>query len=557
MERKAKKTPPTERSKDDALFEALGQKKKKKKRKAVLMTVSVLTVLAVVGTVGVMFLQKRVRTEFASSSGEILSYQAATGTISTVVSGSGSLTDVDLATVSVPEGVEITEILVKVNQTLKKGDVLATVDLADVVSAMADLQAEIETLDGQISDAEGDRASTKIQAGVAGRVKAIFAAAGDEVPRVMNENGALALLSLDGYMAVDVESNALGAGDTVQVKRSNGKTVSGTVEKVSGGIATVLVSDNGPTYNEAVTVLTSDGGEVGSGTLYVHSPLRITGYAGSISKIHVSENAKVYASTRLFTLKDTEYSAGYKTLLRTRSEKEEDLLFLLAVNRDGAVLADRDGSVYSVGSDEDETVVATISDNKKMSVTILVDESDILSLTTEQEVTVSVPSVSEDSFSGTLTEINRSASSDGSYSAVVELDKAEGMLSGMTASVSVEIEGVENAVLIPIEALHKTSNGAYVYTSYDEEYQEYGGKVDVVTGLENSTYIEIKSGLEVGDTVYYTQKSSGKGGGMNGNRTNRGETGGFGGAAGNNPGGFGGGGNLPNMQNRPNFENRG
>ena len=521
------------------------------------MTVSVLTVLAVVGTVGVMFLQKRVRTEFASSSGEILSYQAATGTISTVVSGSGSLTDVDLATVSVPEGVEITEILVKVNQTLKKGDVLATVDLADVVSAMADLQAEIETLDGQISDAEGDRASTKIQAGVAGRVKAIFAAAGDEVPRVMNENGALALLSLDGYMAVDVESNALGAGDTVQVKRSNGKTVSGTVEKVSGGIATVLVSDNGPTYNEAVTVLTSDGGEVGSGTLYVHSPLRITGYAGSISKIHVSENAKVYASTRLFTLKDTEYSAGYKTLLRTRSEKEEDLLFLLAVNRDGAVLADRDGSVYSVGSDEDETVVATISDNKKMSVTILVDESDILSLTTEQEVTVSVPSVSEDSFSGTLTEINRSASSDGSYSAVVELDKAEGMLSGMTASVSVEIEGVENAVLIPIEALHKTSNGAYVYTSYDEEYQEYGGKVDVVTGLENSTYIEIKSGLEVGDTVYYTQKSSGKGGGMNGNRTNRGETGGFGGAAGNNPGGFGGGGNLPNMQNRPNFENRG
>ena len=85
------------------------------------------------------------------------------------------------------------------------------------------------------------------------------------------------------------------------------------------------------------------------------------------------------------------------------------------------------------------------------------------------------------------------------------------MLSGMTASVSVKIEGVDDAILIPIEALHKTSDGAYVYTSYNEEYQEYGGKVDVVTGLENSTYVEIKSGLSVGDTVYYTEQESGFG----------------------------------------------
>ena len=99
------------------------------------------------------------------------------------------------------------------------------------------------------------------------------------------------------------------------------------------------------------------------------------------------------------------------------------------------------------------------------------------------------------------------------------------MLSGMTASVSVRIEGVDDAILIPIEALHKTSDGAYVYTSYNEEYQEYGGKVDVVTGLENSTYVEIKSGLSMGDTVYYTEQESGFGnfGGMGfGNRGNGG-----------------------------------
>lgn len=94
---------------------------------------------------------------------------------------------------------------------------------------------------------------------------------------------------------------------------------------------------------------------------------------------------------------------------------------------------------------------------------------------------------------------------------MIEIAKAEGMLSGMTASVSVKIEGVDDAILIPIEALHKTSDGAYVYTSYNEEYQEYGGKVDVITGLENSTYVKIKSGLSVGDTVYSTEQQSGIG----------------------------------------------
>ena len=185
---------------------------------------------------------------------------------------------------------------------------------------------------------------------------------------------------------------------------------------------------------------------------------------------------------------------------------------LLTIRRDGAVLASKDGSIYSVDYTEESNSVVTISADEKMSVTISVDESDILSLELGQEVTVTVSSVSENSFAGTLTEINRTSSSSGTYSAVIELDKAEGMLSGMTASVSVKIEGVENAILIPIEAVHKTSDGAYVYTSYNEELQEYGGKCDVVTGLENSTYVEIKSGLEVGDTVYYTESQSSFGG---------------------------------------------
>ena len=52
----------------------------------------------------------------------------------------------------------------------------------------------------------------------------------------------------------------------------------------------------------------------------------------------------------------------------------------------------------------------------------------------------------------------------------------------------------------------------------------------MVTGIENSTYIEIKSGLNVGDTVYYTEQQSGFGG-----------FGGFGGMGGGQMPDFGGG----------------
>ena len=551
MAKKDKQSDMPELQRDDALFETLGKNKKRKKRRIIITVVSIVVILAIIAVVSVSFLQRRVREQFASSQGEVLSYEVTTGSISTVVSGSGSLTDVDLESITVPEGVEITEVLVKRNQTIKAGDILATVDMASVISAMADLQVQIEELDEQISDAEDDSASTRIKAGVTGRVKAIFGEKDADVTDVMYEHGALALISLDGYMAVDIETEALAVGDSVTVKLSDEKEVDGTVDSVLDGKATVLVTDNGPKYEEAVVVLNSEGAELGTGNLYIHSALRVTGYSGIISYVNVSENAKVYSSSVLFNLKDTGYSANYNSLLRERAELEETLLELLTIQRDGAVLAQMDGSVYSVDySDEAATAVVTLSADEKMSVTINVDESDILSLELGQTVTVTVKSVSEDeTFAGTLTEINRTSSSSGTYSAVIEVEKVEGMLSGMTASVSVRIEGVDDAILIPIEALHKTSDGAYVYTSYNEEYQEYGGKVDVVTGLENSTYVEIKSGLSVGDTVYYTEQESGFGGFGN-------MPGGFG----NMPGGdgsgmpdFGGGSNFPGGGEMPDF----
>ena len=57
-----------------------------------------------------------------------------------------------------------------------------------------------------------------------------------------------------------------------------------------------------------------------------------------------------------------------------------------------------------------------------------------------------------------------------------------------------------------MDALHQTSTTSFVYTSYDAETGEYGGLKEVQAGISNSESVEILSGLEEGETVWYVEK---------------------------------------------------
>lgn len=495
-------------TRDDALFEALGKSKKRKKRR-ILRTALILVVLTAAAlTAGVGILQRQVRQQFASREDAVLSYTAAAGSISTVVSGSGTLQNVDTEAVCVPDGVEVTKLLVEAGDAVAEGELLATVDMSTVRTAMAQLQAQLDTLDETISEAEADRVDSYIYAGVTGRVKAVYGQPGTSVVDTMVEHGALAVLSLDGFLALDLETDALREGDSVTVLRPEGQEIGGIVESVIGGTATVLVTDDGPLLEEEVTVLSASGETLGRAMLYIHDPLAVTGYAGTVNYVNAYENQKVYSGTALFILKDTSTTANYDALLRQRAEAEKTLLELLKLQSHSGVPASISGSVFSVTEpQEGVTEVAVLSPDVSMSVTVTVGEADILSLKPGQKADVTVSSVSEDPFTGTVTQIDKTAAS-GSYTAVIALEKVPGMLVGMTAGVDIRIQGVDDAILIPVEALHRTGSGAYVYTSYDEETQEYGGRVDVVTGLSNNSYVQIKSGLNPGDMVYYTEEQS-------------------------------------------------
>lgn len=543
----------------EELFDKLSQEKKQRRRKRLRRVIIIVAVIFAALVMVVSHLRKNVDARFAATQKDVQSYTVAPGTIHTLVSGSGVLEQVDEEDVTVPAGVEVDEVIAEAGDAVSKGDLLAKVDMASVVDTLSSTQDQIKTLDKKINSAKSDTASTSVTTSVGGRVKKIYAQVGDNVVSSVTENGALALLSVDGYMAVDFESDGCARGDAVTVTLSDGTAVKGTVESATLGTVTVLVSDNGPAMDEEVTVTDAAGKTLGTGKLYIHSPVAVTSYVGTVKSISCKENANVTAGSTLMTLSDTKTSANFDALLRQRQDLEDTLTGLLTIYRDGAVLASQDGLVTSVEYDEDtatsatETQILTLYPQKQMTVTISIDETDILSLKEGQEAQVTVSSVSDDAFTGSVTSISKVADTSTGvtrYSAEVTLDREEGMLVGMTANVDVRIEGTENALIIPVDALHQNSASYYVYTGYDEEQKRYTGRTDVTIGMQNDDYVEITSGLNEGDTVYYTEADSGgfgdfmvMPGGMNGGMSS-GVTvvPGMGGGNGGGPGGGNGGG---------------
>lgn len=153
-----------------------------------------------------LYLRHRVQEMFASAQTEVLSQTVATGTIHTTVSGDGVLAEVDEEALTVPAGVEITEVKAKAGDIVSQGDLLATVDVSSVMSALSNIQDDIKSLDSDLSDAKDDTISSNITTRFSGRVKALYGEPDMDVTACMAEHGALDLLSLDGKMAVDIET---------------------------------------------------------------------------------------------------------------------------------------------------------------------------------------------------------------------------------------------------------------------------------------------------------------------------------------------------------------
>lgn len=294
---------------------------------------------------------------------KVLSAVPEENTISTVLSGGGTLSPQEGTAQSLPQALELETYYVKNGQTVSEGDPIAQVDLVAVKAAISELQEVIDTLDAAIASESSKTNDSVIRSGAAGRVKKIYAREGTAAADTVYESGALLLLSLDGLMAVDLEARAE-VGQSVTVTLSDGTALAGTVESVSDGTATVTLSDETAPLDDSVTVTTKDGETLGTGNLYIHSRLRVAGAYGTVSQISVKENQQVSAGSALLTLKDTGHTAEYARLLNRRTELEDQMESLVRLSKDGILHADCGGIVSGVDTEISYTDPAVLTQTR-------------------------------------------------------------------------------------------------------------------------------------------------------------------------------------------------
>ena len=331
----------------------------KAKKKQIKRIIALVCIAVVVVALAVMPLAAGSDEESDGPVASILSGTAQIGTVETAIKGGGTLVEEDAVEITIPSGVMLTEFLVNNGDVVSKGDVLATVDRVSVMSAITQVQETLEYLEEEMQDVRDEEVSDTVTAQSGGRVKIIYAQEGDRVQDVMLEHGALAVLSLDGLMAVQLESNAdVATGDSVYVTFDDGTEVEGIVESALNGKVIVTIEDDG--YAPGTTVrVTNDDRRLGSGELYIHSEWKATAYSGTVSSIKVTGETTVSSGRTLMTLTDTEYTAQFQKLGNQHREYEALMLELFQLYQDATLEAPCDGVVSGV----DEDSVYLLSDD--------------------------------------------------------------------------------------------------------------------------------------------------------------------------------------------------
>lgn len=154
----------------------------------------------------------------------------------------------------------------------------------------------------------------------------------------------------------------------------------------------------------------------------------------------------------------------------------------------------------------DTVTVASVTPQALLTVQIAVDEWDIAQIYVGQSAQISLEALSGEKFSATVTEISNSGTNEGGnskFTVTLTVGREQDMLPGMTAYVSIPLDTAQSGVCIPLAALIEEGTKTLVYTGYDAETEDFLGAVEVATGLSDGEYVQILSGINSGDTVYY------------------------------------------------------
>ncbi len=219
-------------------------------------------------------------------------------------------------------------------------------------------------------------------------------------------------------------------------------------------------------------------------------------FTGSMQLI----NSATYTASSDSKVKEIYVAEGDKV-------KEGDRLIRLSGGE--TIKAGFDGTVSSVEVEKGDEVKAgaslmTVADFDHMTVSVRVGESNICQVSVGQSCRVTVSSAGA-TFESTISKIDHVSYSGNNVAyyttkVLVDTTGAEGIWPGMQATVTIPLEEAQNVTVLKMDGLSTArDNTAYVYKE-DENGEMV--QVTVTVGVSNGNYVEIKDGIESGETVY-------------------------------------------------------
>lgn len=419
------------------------------------------------------------------------------GDLTIYASGTGTLTSANENDLAFTTGGKVTELAVSVGQKVEAGDLLAKVDdtsaqiaYTQAKRALAELTSPSAIAAAQIAVADADETVVSAQ---------------NHLEYVLGPN----ILYWENEVAK--AQAALDEAQAAADKDSSNKDLQTALQKAKDYLSYVNDKLTGAwvSYKEIYVPNHFTVTDRSSGEKYIAAPsdTEILSARADLAaaKAAVEEGQYYYNALTGGEVPEDATGSSLSTLEQARLDlqsAQDDL--------DGTeIYAPFAGTIMSIDTSVGDnvssgTTVITIADLDQPYLELYLDESDWSNVALGYECDVIFDILPDKTYSGVITQVDPGLYTESGTSvvrAIVKLtelnESAFNLPLGTTASVDVIGGKAENALLIPIEALHQAGD---TYTVFVMENGTPTLKV-VEVGIQDLLYAEIKSGLNPGDTV--------------------------------------------------------
>ena len=455
-----------------------------------------------------------------------------------VYDGSGTINAADSYTVkSLVTGTVLTADF-ELGDSIEKGDILYTIDISDVENNLASAQLSVEQAQRNYDDiADMQNVRTKIS----GEVSSFAVAAGDAVQAGQTvatiRDTSVMLLAVDFPAA---EAQSFVAGQAAQVMPDTTfETLNGTIRSVSGAdpagdaslmtcTVTIAVPNAGSltTAQAAVAQVNGVSSLNSAHFTYQREETVVAAASGTVSELCVKEGSTVrqddviLRSTGKDLDKQTRNAADSLRAAELQMSSAEKTISHYTIDAPiSGTIVDKKVKAGDKLSANDTAMqnLCTIYDMSYLEMKLNVDELKIRSLEVGQEVDITADAVPGETYKGVISSIlvaGTTANGSTSYPVTVRIDDMGELLPGMNATAKITTASVKNVLALPNAALVR---GSYVLVTKDSPSAANAETsmtapdgyvyVKVTTGISDDDYIEVKSGLQEGDTIAYDNSS--------------------------------------------------